>query len=85
MLELSNDVPDYAHDAEPRERLELVTNSIAMVSGDNGYNSRRMSQQVDKVLEGIRELREDMRSHQVTQDARWRLLQSLGLCRSTNA
>ena len=54
----------------------LSTTTLASLS-PNDYDTRM---KVDKILQEIHALKEDIQSHAVMQEVRWKLLESLGVC-----
>jgi hypothetical protein len=58
------------------DRVQALTTNVLAIGS---YHDQVTHTQVDKILEAIHALGAEIQAHQVTRDARWQLLQSLGL------
>ena len=64
---------------EMMKGLQLLAENIMEIQEHEGHDVSAMSQQVDHVLQEIRQLREEVKSHWRVQDNCWELLQSMTL------
>jgi len=64
---------------ETLKKLEQLTMTAVDVGLENGDNPQEISNKLDMVLQQIRELEQEIQSHESLQDSWWQQLQSLGL------
>jgi len=64
---------------ETLKKLEQLTMTVVDVGLENRDNPQEISDKLDTVLQQIRELEQEIQSHESLQDSQWQQLQSLGL------
>jgi hypothetical protein len=64
---------------DPLNRLQLLSDNLAEVEGLGTEDQVNIARRLDDLLEGIGRLREEIRAHDLVQEERLTLLQSLGI------